>query len=145
LIEGETGKVHANSGIQAYAGLAPDLFAGDAAALHAFMTAFHKEHRSYPNAFKNRQNYFGKRNVSAIVLEVPNPLVSRGMTNSWATASLCGHAPEVQVSRWELPLITHFVLSDPNKPELKEEFNRTIPSEDRTRFSLRKRHVKGNK
>jgi hypothetical protein len=27
LIEGETGRVHANSGIQAYAGLAPDLFA----------------------------------------------------------------------------------------------------------------------
>jgi hypothetical protein len=135
LIEGETGNLNADSGIRAYAGLAPDLFAGDAAALHAFMTAFHKEHRYYPDAFKNRQNYFGKRNVSAIVLEVPNLLIGRGMTNSWATASLYGHAPEVQVSRWGLPLITHLVLNDPNKPELKEEFNRTIPSEDRTRFS----------
>jgi hypothetical protein len=135
LMEGETGKVHSQSGIHFYAGLAPDLFAGDAAALHAFMTAFYQEQRYFPEAFENRKNYFANRNVTAIVLEVPHSLIGEGLTRSWATASLYGHAPEVQVSRWGLPLITHLLLNDPGNQELKEEFNRNIPAEDLTRFS----------
>ena len=135
LIEGETGKIESKSGVRAYAGLAPDMFAGDAAALHAFLTAFHKEQRYDADAFLHRQDFFAKRNVSAIVLEVPNHLIGNGRVHGWATASLYGHAPEVQVSRWGLPLITHIFLNDPAKQELREEFNRSIPSEDVAKFS----------
>lgn len=135
LLEGETGRVRAQSGIQAYAGLAPDLFAGDAAALHAFMAAFYQERRYFPEAFQNRKNYFANRNVTAIVLEVPNSLIGEGLTRSWATASLYGHAPEMQVSRWGLPLMTHIVLNDPSDQQLKEDFNRSVPADDVTRFS----------
>jgi Domain of unknown function (DUF4331) len=135
LIEGENGNVYTQGQIQAYAGLAPDLFAIDAVALHGLLKAFYKEQRYSPDVFKNRQNFFDRRNVSAIVLEVPNHLIGHGMTHSWATASLYGHAPEVQVSRWGLPLITHLFLNDPGKQEVKEEFNRAAPSEDLERFS----------
>jgi hypothetical protein len=135
LIEGETGRVHSHSGIRAYAGLAPDLFAGDASALHAFLAAYYKEHRYDPDAFKNRQDFFSNRNVSAIVLELPTDLIGHGLVHSWATASLHGHAPEVQVSRWGLPLITHLFLNDPEKQELREVFNRTTPVEDSALFS----------
>jgi hypothetical protein len=69
------------------------------------------------------------------VLEVPDHLIGDGLTHGWATASLYGHAPEVQVSRWGLPLITHLFLNDPGKQEVKEEFNRAAPSEDSERFS----------
>jgi hypothetical protein len=41
----------------AFAGLAPDLFAGDAAALSAFRTAFYKEVRFDPDVFRSRHNF----------------------------------------------------------------------------------------
>jgi len=134
LVEGETGEVVDRSGIRAYAGLAPDLFAIDGEALHGFMTSFYKEQKYNPQAFVNRRNSFANRNVSAIVLEVPNRLIGEDMVRAWATASLVGHAPEVQVSRWGLPMITHVFLSDHSK-DLKEAFNRSLPRDDVAQFS----------
>ncbi len=52
--------------------------------------------------------------------------------HGWATASLHGHAPEVQVSRWGLPLITNIFMPD---PAMREDFNRAAPVEDISRFS----------
>jgi hypothetical protein len=51
--------------------------------------------------------------------------------HAWATASLFGHAPEVQVSRWGLPLITNVLLPD---EALREIYNRTGPAEDREKL-----------
>ena len=56
--------------------------------------------------------------------------------HGWATASLHGHAPEVQVSRWGLPLITNIFMSD---PAMREDFNRAAPADDMPRFSARSR------
>ena len=135
IITGHTNEVvNTNTEIMAFAGLAPDLFAGDAAALHAFQNAIYKENRFDPDAFQNRQNFFARKNVSAIVLEIPSRLIGQGLVHGWATASLYGHAPEVQVSRWGLPLITHLFLSDPALKDIKEEYNRAVPSEDADRF-----------
>jgi hypothetical protein len=135
LIEGETGKVHAKSRIRAFVGIAPDMFAGDAFALHAFLNAFYKDQKYDGDAFLRRQNFFANRNLTAIVLEVPNDLIGKGTVHAWATAALYGHAPEMQVSRWGLPLITHLFLNDPNNQEVKENFNRAVPSEDVASFS----------
>ncbi len=135
LIDGETSRVHDKPGIRVYVGIAPDLFAGDAMALHGFLTAFYKEHRFDGDVFQNKQNFFGHRNVTVIVLEVANDLIGKGMVRAWATASLYGHAPEVQVSRWGLPLITHIFLNDPNHQDVKERFNQSAPSDDQASFS----------
>ncbi len=135
LIAGQTGAVQSKSGVRVYAGLAPDMFAADGFAMREFLTAFYKEQRYYGDAFLHRQNIFAKRNVSAIVLEAPSELIGTGTVRGWATASLYGHAPEVQVSRWGLPMITHLFLNDPDRQELREEFNRSIPSEDVAHFS----------
>jgi hypothetical protein len=135
LIEGDTGEIHSKSGIRAYVGMAPDMFAGDAFALHAFLNAFYKDQKYDGDAFLHRQNFFANRNVTAIVLEVPNELIGEGTVHAWATASLYGHAPEMQVSRWGLPLITHLFLNDPNNQEVKEKFNRSVPSDDVASFS----------
>jgi hypothetical protein len=70
----------------------------------------------------------------AIVLEVPNHLIGQSHINVWATVSLFGHAPEVQVARWGLPLITHLFLANPSTPELTGEFHRSTPSSDAERF-----------
>lgn len=136
IIAGHTGQVvKTNAGFMAYAGLAPDLFAGDGVALEAFLSTFYEHGRFDPAAFLNRTNLFAKRNVSAVVLEVPTHVIGQGLVHSWATASLYGHAPEVQVSRWGLPLITHLFLSDPALKVIKEEYNRAVPADDVTRFS----------
>jgi len=38
--------------------------------------------------------------------------------------------PEMQVSRWGLPLITHLFLNDPGNQEVKEIYNKSAPSDD---------------
>jgi Domain of unknown function (DUF4331) len=139
VVEGHTEEVtRGTNGVIAFAGLAPDLFAGDAAALNAFRNAFFNENRFHPAAFQNRKNFFARRNVTAIVLEVPNTMIGEGTVRAWATASLFGHAPEVQVSRWGLPLVTNIFMPD---PEMKERFNRTSPSDDQTPFVAQVRQV----
>lgn len=136
IISGHTGQVvKTDRDYRAYAGLAPDLFAGDAVALNVFRKALRKEKRFEPQAFQSRQNFFAKANVTAIVIEIPSPLIGRGLVHGWATASLYGHAPEVQVSRWGLPLITHVFLSDPALKDEAERYNRATPADDVTLFS----------
>jgi Domain of unknown function (DUF4331) len=130
---GHTGRiVEAEGGVKAFAGLAPDLFAGDASALGEFRTAFFEKGMFHPEAFQNRKNFFAGRNVTAIVLEVPTSLIGKGPVHGWATAALRGHAPEVQVSRWGLPLITNIFMPD---SAMREDFNRATPREDVSRFS----------
>ena len=55
--------------------------------------------------------------------------------HAWATASLYGHAPEVQVSRWGLPMITHILLSDPSLHDASENYNRAVPADEVALFS----------
>ena len=65
----------ADQGCLAYAGLAPDLFATDGTGFGDFRKALWSENRFAPEAFQNRQNFFGGNNVTAIVLEVPSSLI----------------------------------------------------------------------
>jgi hypothetical protein len=134
LVEGETGSIATNSGLRAFVGTAPDLFAANAG-FRQFMSSFYKDQRYDADAFLHQQNPFARRNVTAIVLELPSELIGKGKINAWTTISLFGHAPEVQVSRWGLPMVTHLFLNDPRDPEAKEQFNASVPSEDRERFA----------
>jgi hypothetical protein len=133
LVGGRTGQIAmTENGIRAFAGLAPDLFAGDASALGLFRNALYKEDKFAPEAFQNRQNFFAGRNITVIVLEVPSQLIGKGQVRAWATVSLYGHAPELQVSRWGLPLITNIFMPD---MEMRENYNRSVPADDVLRFS----------
>jgi hypothetical protein len=62
-------------------------------------------------------------------------MIGSGMVRAWATASLYGHAPETQVSRRGLPLITHIFRSNDGDPSLIEKFNTTTPSQDGELFA----------
>lgn len=132
IASGMTGApVSGKDGVKAFAGLAPDLFAGDAQALGKFRTALAQENQFAAEVWDNRKNFFGKRNVTALVLEVPTSMIGRGRIHAWATASLYGHAPEVQVSRWGLPLITNVLIAD---EAVRETYNRTGPADDREKL-----------
>jgi len=136
IISGNTGRVvKANQGCLAYAGLAPDLFATNGVGFGAFRKALWSENRFAPESFQNGQSFFAGNNISAIVLELPSSLIGQGMVHAWATASLYGHAPEVQVSRWGLPMITHFLLSDPSLHDASEKYNRAVPADEVALFS----------
>ena len=132
IVRGRTGRVVEAGGFRAFAGLAPDLFAGDAAALGAFRTALFEHRRFAPEAFESHRNFFDRRNVCAIVLEVPNDMLGNARVGGWATASLHGHAPELQVSRWGYPLLTNIFMPDDG---MKERFNRATPADDHSEFS----------
>jgi hypothetical protein len=41
----------------------------------------------------------------------------------------------MQVSRWGLPLVTHLLLNDPGNKDVKETFNKSVPSDDIALFS----------
>jgi hypothetical protein len=130
IASGTTGKpLQAAANVQAFAGLAPDIFAGDGVALTSFTGSFYVKGIFQPQAFLNRQNLFQKRNITAIVLEVPTASIGSGLVHIWGTISLYGHAPETQVARWGLPLITHMYM--PNM-QTREVFNRSKPADDKS-------------
>ena len=132
IVSGRTGETVEGAGdIKVFAGLAPDLFCGDAKALHAFQAAY-KDGRFDLSGFAHGENAMAGRNVTAIVLEVPATLIGTGRVHAWATVSLFGHAPEVQVSRWGLPHVSNIFIAD---MEMREAFNRAPPAEDIARFA----------
>jgi hypothetical protein len=134
LAEGVTSQVTTGSrDTQTFAGIAEDLFAGDQAALHVYEADFAQGGYT-PQAFQNHVNRFAGNHVAVIVVEVPTELIGTGQVNGWATISLYGHAPEMQVARWGLPLLTHLFIRD---DEMRENYNRTAPSGDNAAFTAR--------
>lgn len=134
VASGTTGRSLAgDSGVRIFAGLAPDLFAANVPALVAYRAAL-AAGRFAPDLFRDGANYFQKRNVTAIVIEVPAKWIAdpAATVRAWVTVSLCGHTPEVQVSRWGMPLMTHMFITD---PETQDDYNRSAPSADVPRFS----------
>jgi hypothetical protein len=134
LAEGRTGAVVETGGVKAFAGIRPELWAADAFAFFKTLTNLFNENRFDPTVFEHKQNLFENRNVMAIVLEVPNAMIGTGRIDVWATVSLFGHAPEIQVARWGLPLITHLFLANPATPELPDRFHTNAPSLDAETF-----------
>jgi uncharacterized protein DUF4331 len=134
IASGITGRIVAgDAGARIFAGLAPDLFAANKTGIDAFRAAL-AGGKFAPEVFHDGANYFQNRNVTAIVMEVPTPLIGdpAATVRAWVTVSLCGHAPEVQVSRWGLPLMTHAFITD---EAVRDDYNRSRPSADVPRFS----------
>ena len=133
VLQGESGKVCENAGIRAFVGRAPELWAADAFAFRAFMSALHEKNHFDLSVWKNKANFFANRNVSAIVLEVPDSLIGGGRVTVWSNISLFGHAPDLQVSRWGLPLFSHLFLENPFDDKV-EEYHQKRPAQDRACF-----------
>jgi len=59
--------------------------------------------KNTPEAFENHSDFFHPRHVAVIAVQVPTDLIGTGLVHGWATVSLHGHAPDVQVARWGSP------------------------------------------
>lgn len=99
IAHGFAGNVVQVAEVQAFAGMAPELWSADAFAFFSMLQNLFNENRFDPSIFNHKENLFRSRNVMAIVLEVPNSLIGVPDIYTWATVSLFGHAPEVQASR----------------------------------------------
>jgi Domain of unknown function (DUF4331) len=134
IASGATGRIVAgDGGVRIFAGLAPDLFAANKTGLEAYCAAL-AAGKFAPDLLHDGANYFQNRNVMAIVMEVPTQWIGdlAATVRAWVTVSLYGHAPEVQVSRWGLPLMTHAFITDET---VKDDYNRSRPAADVPRFS----------
>jgi hypothetical protein len=136
VAEGTVGEQTANAvGIKAYVGRAAELWAADAFGFFTLVNGLFAQGRYATEAFDHKNNLFAGRNNMATVLEVPNALLGTGTVRAWATASLFGHAPEVQVYRWGLPLFTHLYLSDPASAGLADRYHQSVPANDCSLFA----------
>ena len=135
LAEGLVGEQATGEGIRAYVGRAAELWAADAFGFFTVVNGLFNEGRYAKEAFEHKNNLFQGRNNMATVLEVPNSAFGADKVWAWATASLFGHAPEVQVYRWGLPLFTHLYLSNPATAELADRYHETVPADDVPLFS----------
>jgi hypothetical protein len=112
--------------INGFAGLVGDMWAADTFAVSTMLHAFYVDRRFEEAAYANRCNRFARRNVMAIVLEVPNVLIGDGQVAMWSSISLYGHAVKAQISRFGIPLFTQLFLSSWRQP-LIERYNQVGP------------------
>jgi hypothetical protein len=114
-----------------WAGMAADPFWADGFALAGFLGAI-AEGRYEPEIFDQHANVFDGRNVSAIVLEIPDQVIGTGTVSIWARITLYGHAPQRQVSRMGQPMLRPLFFNVPG--EETEELNAGHPSSDNARY-----------
>jgi hypothetical protein len=139
LAQGMTSEVTSGGqGTLALAGIVCDVFAADAKAVEAYEADFAKGEYTPQHFEEDHANAFAGRAVAAIVVEVPTSLIGTGSVNGWATISLYGHAPDTQVARWGLPLLTHLFIRD---DQMREDYNRTARSGDHAPFLRQIGHV----
>jgi hypothetical protein len=115
--------------VDGFAGLVGDIWAADEFAVSTMLRAFYVDGRFEEAAYANRYSLFARRNVMAIVLEVPNALIGDGQVAMWSSISLYGHSVTAQVSRFGIPLFTRLLLSSWHQP-LIERYNQVGPLRD---------------
>ena len=114
-----------------WTGVAADPFWADGFALAGFLGAI-AEGRYEPEIFDQHANVFDARNVSAVVLEIPDQVIGTGAVSIWARVTLYGHAPQRQVSRMGQPMLRPLFFNVPG--EETEELNAGHPSSDNARY-----------
>jgi uncharacterized protein DUF4331 len=135
VAEGNVGQPTATAdGIRAYVGRAAELWAADGFGFFTVVNGLFNDGRYATEAFEHKNNLFRGRNNVATVLEIPDSMFGTEEVWAWATASLFGHAPEVQVYRWGLPLFTHLYLSNPATRALADRYHQTVPADDAALF-----------
>ena len=114
-----------------WAGTAADPFWADGVALAQFFAAA-ADGRYEPELFDRHANVFDGRNVSAIVLELPDDVLGTGTLSVWARIFLDGHAAPRQVSRMGQPMLRPLFFTVPG--DETEQLNAHDPSSDVSRY-----------
>ena len=121
-----------------WAGVTADPFWADGVALADFLGSI-AEGRYRPEIFDAQANIFDGRNVSAIVLEIPDDVLGNRALSIWARITLHGHAPQRQVSRMGQPMLRPLFFNVPG--DETEELNGGNPASDEHRYREKVRQV----
>jgi len=134
LATGSTGQIiRVAGGGQLWAGLAADPFFADAGALAQFQQALFVEQRFAPEVFGARpSNSFSGRNVTGIVLELPNRMLGTPSIHVWATTSTVKGGELVQINRAANPLIQ--AVFNAVDQHLADGYNRSHPHNDLAQY-----------
>jgi hypothetical protein len=139
LVEGQTSPsksvtINRSGAVKAYAGLRDDPFFFD---LDGFINILSKEAgKSFLGCKAPRTDFFAKRNVSAIVLELPASTLTgaNSQIGVWGATTV----GRTQIDRMGRPAInTVFIPSnpfEPNEPSGKNTFNKSQPKSDQANF-----------
>jgi hypothetical protein len=140
LGEGRTDEVFSLDGDGlAWAGLAADPFTGDGVALGGFRQGL-GEGRYTPEVFTAApSNLFAGRDVTAIVLQVPDAVLGRSRIALWGRISLNGHARQRQVSRIGQPMLRPLFFNPPDTEV--DALNAGAPADDRASYGARVRRL----
>jgi hypothetical protein len=129
LGSGLTGEVILlDGGGRAWSGVATDPFWGDGFALAAFNAAVEAGEDRSDLFGAEPANVFDARNVTAIVVEIPNATLGGDEIALWARISLYGHAPQRQVSRIGNPMVRPLFFPAPGPDS--EAINAGSPADD---------------
>ncbi|MCA9471544.1 MAG: DUF4331 domain-containing protein [Nitrospirales bacterium] len=109
-----------NNGIKMWVGVARDPFMGNAVGLRAFKKDLN-EGKFDVHAFDNKQDFFANRMIGAIVLEIPNKLLSEQVYYFTTTAMKIDDGWQ-QINRMANPLLTHLFFGN-NTPEIYEHIH----------------------
>ena len=132
---GKNAVLSSRGGVRAYAGLRDDPFYFD---LDGFINILSKEQgKSFLGCTGSRTDFFAKKNVSAIVLELPSSMLTRRGSSQigvWGATT----TGTKQVDRMGRPAVnTVFVPSNPfekDEASAKNTFNSAQPKNDKARF-----------
>lgn len=136
VASGETGSAEtlAFAGLpdgKVWAGEAADPFWADGAALLAFLQAARDGHYR-PEVFAEPTNIFEGRNITGIVLEIPDSLLGDGRSSVWATITVVGDGPTRRVSRMGQPMLRPLFFNVPGQDT--EDLNAGNPADDHERY-----------
>ncbi len=133
LAEGQTNSIISlPGGGRMWAGLAGDPFFADGTALNQFVKMVSTQNTFDVSVFEKGHNLFAQRNITGIVLEIPNAVLGQAALGVWATTTLMSHGASAQINRWSMPLLTHLFLPD---EQSKDAFNAGQPKNDKIRLS----------
>lgn len=132
IAAGYTGEViPTGDGGRIWAGLVADPFFFNLGAFGQFVKLILEENRFDPSVFDTAENALAGHNVTAIVLELPNAVLSPDTMHLWGTTTIQYEGKWKTINRAATPLIQQVFIQDEH---LKDAYNKSLPREDVAKY-----------
>ncbi|MEH1887709.1 DUF4331 family protein [Nostoc sp.] len=132
IAAGNTGEtISIDGGGRLWTGLVADPFFFNLGAFGQFAKLILEENRFDPSVFDTAQNALAGHNVTAIVLELPNTVLSTETMQLWGTTTIQYEGKWKTINRAATPLIQQVFIQDDH---LKDTYNKSLPREDVAKY-----------
>ena len=133
IADGRTGETTpVTEGGRIWAGLAADPFFFNLEGCEKFKQVLFEENRFDPSVFNEAKNFLSGRNVTTIVLEIPNSALGAETIHFWGTTAIPHNGEWVTINRAATPLMQEIFNNDEH---LKDAYNKGLPRDDVATYS----------